>query len=40
MLYGSLLVLLLPPSIVFSGPLDAGCALGLFCAFGRFLGVV
>lgn len=40
MLYRSLLVLLLPPSIVFSGPLGAGWALGLFCAFGRFLGVV
>jgi hypothetical protein len=40
MLYGSLLVLLLPPSIVFSGLLGAGRALGRFCAFGRFLGVV
>jgi hypothetical protein len=40
MLGVSLLVILLPPSIVFSGLLGAGCALGCFCAFGRFLGVV
>jgi hypothetical protein len=40
MLYGPLLVLLLHPSIVFFGPLGAGSALRLFCAFGRFLGVL
>ena len=40
MLYGSLLVLLLPPSIVFSGPLGARGTFGLFCAFGRLLGMV
>jgi hypothetical protein len=40
MLYRPLLILLLPPSVVLSGPLGAGGTLGLFCAFGWFLGVV
>jgi hypothetical protein len=30
----------LRPSIVVSGPLDAGSLLGYFCAFGRLLGVL
>src|SRR5215203_1943556 len=40
MLYGPLLVLLLHPSIVIFGPLGAGSALGVFCAFGGLLGVL
>src|SRR5829696_401864 len=40
MLDGPLLVILLHPSIVVSGPVEAGCLLGLFCAFGRLLGVL
>jgi hypothetical protein len=40
MLYGPLLVLLLHPTIVFTSPLGAGCALSFFGAFGGLLGVL
>jgi hypothetical protein len=40
MLDGPLLVILPHPSIVFSGPIEAGGLLGVFCAFGRLLGVL
>jgi hypothetical protein len=40
MLDGPLLVILPHPSIVVSGPLEAGCLHGVLCAFGRFLGML
>ena len=40
MLDGLLRLIRLHLSIVVSGPLGAGGLLGLFCAFGRFLGVL
>jgi hypothetical protein len=40
MLDGPLLAILPHPSIVFSGPLEAGYLLGFFCAFSRFLGML
>jgi hypothetical protein len=40
MLDGPLLVILLHPSIVVSGPIEAGGLHGVFCAFGRLLGVL
>jgi hypothetical protein len=39
MLDGPLFVIRLDPSIV-SSPVDAGSLLGIFCTFGRLLGVL